>query len=115
MKKKTIFRGDIYYCDLSPAIGSEQSGLRPCVVIQNNMGNLYSRTVIVAPLTTKIKPFITHVSLAMDKDGVEKEGQVLLEHIRTIDKSRLRNYLGSVSAETMVHINRAIKISLGVD
>lgn len=104
-------RGQIYYADLSPVVGSEQGGMRPVVIIQNDVGNIYSPTTIVAAVTsaqTKAK-LPTHVRLPLYKDSM-----VLLEQMRTIDKRRLKTYMGEVDEDTMKKINQAIAISLGV-
>lgn len=118
MKKNNepiIYRGEIYYANLSPALGSEQGGCRPVVILQNNTGNRYSPTTIIAPLTTKFskKLLPTHVEL-MEGCGAPANSLVLLEQIRTIDKTRLSNKIGAVSSEVMAKIDEAIKISLGV-
>ena len=95
-----IRRGDIYYADLSPVVGSEQGGLRPVLIIQNNIGNRFSPTVIIAAITSKIsKPKIqTHVAVSKSKNGLEKDSVVLLEQIRTIDKRRLQRKITKKSS-----------------
>jgi mRNA interferase MazF len=110
-----IQRGDIYYADLSPVTGSEQGGLRPVIVIQNDKGNQHSPTVIVAAITSNIKKtkLPTHIVLP-EIEGLSKRSIVLLEQIRTIDKSRLSNKIGSIDGEYMHKINEAILISLGI-
>ena len=110
-----IKRGDIYYADLSPVVGSEQGGLRPVLVIQNNIGNRFSPTVIIAAITSKIsKPKMqTHVAVAKSKDGLGKDSVILLEQIRTLDKRRLKERIGELSDETMSKVDKAILISLG--
>ncbi|MPM89020.1 Endoribonuclease EndoA [bioreactor metagenome] len=110
-----IQRGDIYYADLSPVTGSEQGGLRPVIVIQNDKGNQHSPTVIVAAITSNIKKtkLPTHIVLP-EMDGLSKKSIVLLEQIRTIDKSRLSNKIGSIDNEYMRKIDEAILISLGI-
>ena len=112
--KKPILRGELYYADLEPVIGSEQGGERPVVILQNNKGNQHSPTVIVAPLTTqKIKPRIpTHVMVSCP--GLRASSLVLLEQIRTIDKQRMRNYIGVVSDAEMKEIEVAALASLGI-
>ena len=106
MEEREIRRGDIYYADLSPVVGSEQGGIRPVLVIQNNTGNAYSPTVIVAAVTSKPKTKLpTHVILR-DRKGLEKNSVVLLEQVRTIDKSRLREYVGI--------LDKALRTSTGV-
>lgn len=117
MKPFTIQRGEIYLADLDPARGSEQRGTRPVIVIQNDVGNKYSPTVIVAPITgyldkTKIP---THVVLEEEISGLQRDSIVLLEQIRTIDKSRLISKLGRLSNVAMLDIEHATRISLGLD
>ena len=108
----TIQRGDIYYCDFYPVVGSEQSGCRPAIVIQNNVGNQHSPTTIVAPITSKPKKCMpTHVQLRNRK--LINGSIVLLEHIRTIDKSRLKTFVCKASDYEMKKIDTAIGISLG--
>ena len=113
--KHPILRGELYYADLEPVIGSEQGGERPVVVIQNNKGNRHSKTVIIAPLTTSaIKPTLpTHVEIYAE--GLRSTSIVLLEQIRTIDKQRISRYVGSVSDSDMKQIEQAILISLEMD
>lgn len=111
-----IKRGQIYYADLSPVVGSEQGGFRPVLVIQNDIGNHYSPTIIIAPITTKgsIKANVpTHKELN-DTCGLPKKSIVLLEQIRTIDKSRLKNYVGQISIHCQNQVNLGIEISLGL-
>ena len=112
MCNKAIQRGDIYYCDFYPVIGSEQNGCRPAIVIQNNVGNLHSPTTIVAPITSKPKKRMpTHVQLRNRK--LINGSIVLLEHIRTIDKSRLKSFVCKASDYEMERIDAAIGVSLG--
>lgn len=107
-------RGDIYYADLGQGIGSEQEGRRPVVIIQNDIGNKYSPTVIVAPLTSSPKKHIpTHVTVWLG-DDVKRSSTALLEQLRTLDKSRLEEYLGRLSEAAMQRINRAVLISTGL-
>ena len=110
-----IRRGDIYYADLSPVIGSEQGGIRPVLVIQNDVGNRHSPTVIVAAITgfPKKNYIPTHVCLHIDTDDQGDESMVLLEQLRTLDKSRLERYVGNVGTEKMKEIDRALDISVG--
>ena len=112
--KRPIFRGELYYADLEPVIGSEQGGERPVVVLQNNKGNRYSPTVIVAPLTTKkIKSRLpTHVTVS--GNGLRFSSLVLLEQIRTIDKKRIKRYVGTITANEMQMIENAIFISMSL-
>ncbi len=111
-----IKRGDIYYADLSPVVGSEQGGLRPILIVQNDIGNRYSPTIIAAAITSKLTKakLPTHIELPKDEYGLEKDSVVLLEQIRTLDKSRLKEKLSSLSEMKMQEVNRAMLISLGV-
>ena len=111
-----VKRGDIYYADLSPVVGSEQGGMRPVLIIQNNIGNHYSPTVIVAAITTKIQKgkMPTHVEIASSKEGLEKNSVVLLEQIRTIDKLRLKDKVTQVGASIMELVDEALAISVGL-
>lgn len=112
MKALKVKRGQIYYADLSPVIGSEQGGMRPVVIIQNDIGNIHSPTTIVACITsvqTKRK-LPTHVDIPLFKDSI-----ILVEQIKTIDKRRLKNLIAEVGADTMAQVDKAIKISLGVE
>lgn len=111
-----IRRGDIYYADLSPVVGSEQGGTRPVLIIQNDIGNQYSPTTIVAAITSQIdKPRLpTHIALPATPGGLEKCSVILLEQIRTIDKSRLLEKVNSLDHDTMAKVNQAVEISLGL-
>ncbi|NNJ33185.1 type II toxin-antitoxin system PemK/MazF family toxin [Lacrimispora amygdalina] len=109
-----MLRGDIYYADLNPTVGSEQGGVRPLVILQNNVGNRYSPTVIAAAITAKPKkPLPTHASIG-HACGRLKESFVLLEQIRTIDRSRLREYVGRLDEQEMQKIDEALAISVGL-
>ena len=112
---KTVKRGEIYYADLSPVTGSEQGGCRPVLIIQNNIGNRFSPTVIVAAITSvqKKQQLPTHISI--NPNFLESESVVLLEQVRTIDKSRLSDYLGQLSPQDMNKINRALTVSIGIE
>lgn len=113
-RTKNICRGDIYYADLSPIIGSEQGGIRPVFIIQNDVGNRYSPTVIIAAITSRPKKSLpTHVDIGRTK-GILKSSVVLLEQLRTIDRRRLLDCLGSVPTETIEQIDIALKISVGL-
>lgn len=118
MKKKKghIQRGDIYYADLRPAIGSEQDGIRPVLVIQNNTGNKFSPTVIVASITSRqTKAHLpTHVNVGK-VPGMNSRSIILLEQVRTIDKSRLLDFVGYLRPSAMRRVNKAIEISMGRD
>ena len=115
-KKRQIRRGDIYYADLEPARGSEQGGERPVLVLQNNNGNRYSPTVIVAAITSRIrKPLLpTHVFIGGAVDGLHNNSLVLLEQIRTIDRSRFHDYIGELDAQRMKTVVMALNVSLGL-
>ncbi len=108
-------RGEIYYADLSPVIGSEQGGIRPVLIIQNDVGNKYSPTVIVCAVTSRITKakLPTHVEIPAGKFGLSKDSVVLLEQMRTLDKRRLQERVGEVDAQAMRKIERATLISLG--
>ncbi len=111
-----VSRGDVFYADLNPVIGSEQGGVRPVVVIQNDIGNKYSPTVIVAAITSKIDKakLPTHVEIAAGSSRLEKDSVILLEQIRTLDKKRLQRKVTSLEKETIKKVNKAIEISLGL-
>lgn len=109
-------RGDIYYADLSPVVGSEQGGLRPVLIVQNNVGNHYSPTVIVAAITSKIsKPKMpTHVGIRANEAGLERDSVILLEQVRTIDKQRLRDYITAATPAKMREVDNALGMSVGL-
>ncbi|KRL06234.1 type II toxin-antitoxin system PemK/MazF family toxin [Liquorilactobacillus oeni] len=111
-----VKRGDIFFADLSPVVGSEQGGMRPVLIIQNNIGNRYSPTVIVAAITAKIqKPKMpTHVGLLSSEVGLDKDSVVLLEQVRTIDKQRLLDRVAHVDTKRMSAIDHALEVSLGL-
>lgn len=111
-----VKRGDIFYADLSPVVGSEQGGMRPVLVIQNNVGNHYSPTVIVAAITAKIQKgkMPTHIEVSSDEYGLERDSVVLLEQIRTIDKQRLREKVTHLDTSLMNKIDDALRISIGL-
>ncbi|ADG81586.1 transcriptional modulator of MazE/toxin MazF [Thermincola ferriacetica] len=111
-----IRRGDIFFADLSPVVGSEQGGTRPVLVLQNDIGNQYSPTTIVAAITSQISKakLPTHVEISAKNSGLEKDSVILLEQIRTIDKSRLMEKVTSLSEEDMEKVAQAIEISLGL-
>ena len=110
-----IKRGEIYYADLSPVVGSEQGGVRPVLIIQNDVGNKYSPTVIVAAITSQLSKakIPTHVELSALEHNLPKDSVVLLEQIRTIDKRRLKEKISEIDAQKMRRINLAILVSLG--
>ena len=111
-----IRRGDIYYADLSPVIGSEQGGLRPVLIVQNDVGNKYSPTVIAAAITSKMgkTKLPTHIDVPGDDAGLAKDSIILLEQIRTIDKSRLSRKVGKLSEQDIERLNKGIRISFEV-
>ena len=111
-----VKRGDIYYADLSPVVGSEQGGIRPVLVIQNDIGNKYSPTVIAAAITSQINKakMPTHIELAAKDYGLNKDLVILLEQIRTIDKRRLREKIGRIDDGLMASVNNALSISFGL-
>lgn len=111
-----IKRGELYYADLSPVVGSEQGGLRPILVLQNDVGNKYSPTIIAAATTSKLSKakLPTHIELSCDKYCLPKNSIILLEQIRTIDKSRLKEKIGELPPDVMERVNNALLISLGV-
>lgn len=107
-------RGEIYYADLSPVVGSEQGGYRPVLILQNNKGNRYSTTVIVAPISSRMTKNDLPTHVMIEAGFLEKKSVILLEQIRTIDKKRIDEKLGSLSQEIMDKVNRAIKTSLDI-
>ncbi len=115
-ERKQIRRGDIYHADLRPAVGSEQDGIRPVLIVQNNMGNQYSPTVIAAAITSKrTKARIpTHV-LVGGVPGMLPNSTIMLEQLRTLDKSRLLEYIGTANQETMQQVDEAFSVSVGHD
>lgn len=111
-----IKRGDIYYADLSPVIGSEQGGIRPVLIVQNDVGNRFSPTVIAAAITSQQQKakLPTHIAIGAQTSGLSKDSVVLLEQVRTIDKKRLKEKMGTVSENSMKEINNAISVSFGL-
>lgn len=111
-----IKRGDIYYADLSPVVGSEQGGMRPVLIVQNDVGNKYSPTVIAAAITSKMgkRELPTHIDLYADRVGLQKDSVILLEQIRTIDKKRLGEKMGHLDDDLMGEVDQAISISFGL-
>ena len=110
-------RGDIYYADLSPVVGSEQGGIRPVLIVQNDMGNKYSPTVIAAAITSQTgkNKLPTHIEIDSKEYGLKSDSVVLAEQIRTIDKSRLKEKIGHIEdGETLDKINNAIGVSFGL-
>jgi mRNA interferase MazF len=115
MENFDVKRGDVFYADLSPVVGSEQGGIRPVLVVQNNVGNKYSPTIIAAAITSQINKakIPTHIEIKASEVGLSKDSVVLLEQLRTLDKRRLKERVGSVSVSKMDMINNALLISLG--
>ena len=110
-----IKRGDIYYADLSPVVGSEQGGLRPVLIVQNDIGNRYSPTVIAAAITSKVDKtrLPTHIHIE-ESCGLQRKSMILLEQVRTLDKVRLREKMGHISPDTMEQVDRGLQVSLGL-
>lgn len=120
MKKVNVKRGDIFYADLSPVVGSEQGGLRPVLIVQNDVGNRHSPTVIAAAITSRMQKsrLPTHIdvrcSVGGSDAGLACDSVILLEQIRTIDKTRLKEKMGHLDESTMSRVNRAISVSFGL-
>lgn len=112
----SVKRGDIYYADLSPVVGSEQGGVRPVLIVQNDTGNRYSPTVIAAAITSQTGKarLPTHIELEAQRYGLSRDSVVLLEQIRTLDKRRLREKMGRVDRELMDKVDAAIAVSFGL-
>ena len=113
----TVHRGDIYYADLSPVVGSEQGGIRPVLIVQNDVGNRFSPTVIAAAITSQQgkSPLPTHIRLQAAGSGLAKDSIVLLEQIRTLDKRRLKEHMGRLDDISMNRVDRALQVSFGLD
>ena len=112
----SIKRGEIYYADLSPVIGSEQGGVRPVLIVQNNIGNKYSPTVIAAAITSQQtkSSLPTHIKVNADNCGLSRDSVVLLEQVRTLDKQRLKEKMGNLDKQDMSKIDRALTVSFGL-
>ena len=112
----TVRRGDIFYADLSPVVGSEQGGLRPVLIIQNDIGNKYSPTVIAAAITSRLGKtrLPTHIDVFANRVGLVKDSVVLLEQVRTLDKRRLKEKMGHLDDGTMQKVDRALAVSVGL-
>ena len=112
----TVKRGDMYYADLSPVVGSEQGGVRPVLIIQNDVGNKFSPTVIAAAITSRVSKtkLPTHIGIYADSYGLAKDSVVLLEQIRTLDKQRLKEKMGHLDEDVMEQVNEAISVSFGL-
>ena len=113
---KMVKRGDIYFADLSPVVGSEQGGMRPVLIVQNDTGNRHSPTVIAAAITSQTgkAKLPTHIELAARSVGLNRDSVILLEQIRTLDKSRLRERMGKLDAQTMTAVDNALAVSFGL-
>ncbi|KOO40363.1 type II toxin-antitoxin system PemK/MazF family toxin [Priestia koreensis] len=111
-----VKRGDVYFADLSPVVGSEQGGVRPVLIIQNDIGNRFSPTVIVAAITAQIQKakLPTHVEIDAKRYGFERDSVILLEQIRTIDKQRLTDKITHLDEEMMDRVDKALQVSLGL-
>lgn len=111
-----VKRGDIYYADLSPVVGSEQGGVRPVLIVQNDVGNKFSPTVIIAAITSQINKakLPTHIEINASDFGLQKDSVILLEQIRTIDKRRLREKIGRLDDELMQRVDDALTVSFGL-
>ena len=111
-----INKGDLYYEDLRPVVGSEQGGIRPVLVIQNDTGNRYSPTVIIAAITSQTgkHPLPTHIPLGESKYGLRKDSIILMEQIRTIDRTRLKEYIGKVDNRFLYEVDKALAVSFGM-
>ena len=111
-----VKRGDIFYADLSPVVGSEQGGIRPVIIIQNDIGNKYSPTVIVSAITSQINKakLPTHVEVSSEAYGLNKDSVVLLEQIRTLDKRRLKEKIGHMTDQDMRKVDTALLVSVGI-
>lgn len=112
----TVHRGDIYYADLSPVVGSEQGGMRPVLIVQNDIGNKHSPTVIAAAITSRLDKakLPTHIEVGSGTCGLAKDSVVLLEQIRTLDKKRLKEKMGTLDVSSMSAVNSALSISFGL-
>lgn len=110
-------RGEIYRASLDPVVGSEQGGIRPVLIVQNDMGNRHSPTVIVAAITSRMKKpgLPTHVPLSAAECGLKQDSVVLMEQVRTLEKTRLTKYLGAVPPATMRRVDEALRLSLGTE
>ena len=112
----SVKRGEIYYADLSPVVGSEQGGIRPVLIVQNDVGNRHSPTVIAAAITSKKEKSAlpTHISVQASSCGLAKDSVVLLEQVRTLDKRRLKERMGELDDSSMAQVNTALTTSLGL-
>ena len=115
-QEATIRRGDIYYADLSPVVGSEQGGMRPVLIVQNNVGNKHSPTVIAAAITSQTGKarLPTHIELSARTYGLSRDSVILLEQVRTIDKKRLKEHMGTLDSSLMNRVDNALAVSFGL-
>ena len=113
----SIKKGDLYFADLSPVMGSEQGGIRPVLVVQNDVGNKFSPTIIVAAITSRRNKadLPTHVEIEADGNGLSKNSVILLEQLRTTDKRRLKERIGTIDKTRIPEVNEALSVSLGID
>jgi len=116
VNRVVVKRGDIFYADLSPVVGSEQGGVRPVLVVQNDVGNKFSPTVIISAITSQINKakLPTHIEITADEYGLAKDSVILLEQIRTIDKRRLKEKIGRLDEELMQMVDDALTVSFGL-
>ena len=112
-----VKRGDLFYADLSPVVGSEQGGIRPVLVVQNDVGNKYSPTIIAAAVTSQINKakMPTHIEISAETYGLVKDSVILMEQIRTIDKTRLKEKIGHADEELMERVNKALSVSFALE
>ena len=112
-----VKRGDLFYADLSPVVGSEQGGIRPVLVVQNDVGNKYSPTIIAAAVTSQINKakMPTHIEISAETYGLVKDSVILMEQIRTIDKKRLKEKIGHADDELMERVNKALSVSFALE
>lgn len=112
-----VKRGDLFYADLSPVVGSEQGGIRPVLVVQNDVGNKYSPTIIAAAVTSQINKakMPTHIEISAETYGLVKDSVILMEQIRTIDKKRLKEKIGHADEELMERVNKALSVSFALE
>ena len=110
-----VHRGEVFYADLSPVVGSEQGGIRPVLIVQNEIGNRHSPTVIAAAITSRLDKARLPINIRAADTGLAKDSVVLLEQIRTLDKHRLRERAGQITPEDQKRVNQALDVSLGLD
>ncbi|MBQ7953237.1 MAG: type II toxin-antitoxin system PemK/MazF family toxin [Clostridia bacterium] len=112
-----VKRGDLFYADLSPVVGSEQGGIRPVLIVQNDVGNKYSPTIIAAAVTSQINKakMPTHIEISAETYGLVKDSVILMEQIRTIDKKRLKEKIGHADEELMQRVNKALSVSFALE